>query len=112
MSIGRSKIFLKIAKVCAVLMVVWAVLVFWLDRIPIRAHSPQIYCISNLKQLDGAKSTWALEQKKSNTDTPQDTDLIGATLYIRYKLVCPAGGTYTLGKVSEKAKCNLAGHTL
>src|SRR5437762_12705556 len=51
-------------------------------------------CIANLKQMDGAKASWALEQKKTTTDTPQDSDLFGSTLYIRDKPECPGGGTY------------------
>src|SRR5436190_8671151 len=67
-----------------------------------REASQKNACIANLRQLDGAKQTWALEMKKVNTDTPGDTDLFGATLYIREKPPCPAAGTYTLGTVSDK----------
>src|SRR5207302_9609723 len=48
-----------------------------------RMASQKNACIANLKQVDGAKATWALEQKKTTTDTPGDTDLLGATQYIR-----------------------------
>src|SRR5262245_21906051 len=66
-----------------------------------RELSQKNACIANLKQMDGAKNTWALEQKKINTDTPQDSDLFGATLYIREKPSCPANGTYTLNDVQS-----------
>src|SRR5258705_7011315 len=78
-----------------------------------RTASQKNACIANLKQLDGAKATWALEQKKTNTDTPGDTDLFGATQYIRDKPACPGGGTYTMGDVQSKPLCSLsaaAGH--
>ena len=79
-----------------------------------RTASQRNACIANLKQIDGAKATWALEQKKTTTDTPTDADLFGATLYIREKPACPANGAYTLGTVDAKPVCSLAaeGHSL
>jgi prepilin-type N-terminal cleavage/methylation domain-containing protein len=80
-----------------------------------RTASQKNACIANLKQLDGAKSTWALEQKKVNSDTPADTDLFGATQYIRDKPECPGGGTYTIGDVATRVTCTLSttqGHSL
>ena len=77
-----------------------------------REASQKNACIANLRQLDGAKNTWALEQKKVNSDSPVDTDLFGATLYIREKPGCPANGTYKLGVVSEKPTCSVRGHTI
>src|SRR5512141_1691517 len=61
-----------------------------------RAASQKNACIANMKQIDGAKATWALENKKVNTDSPTDGDLFGDTLYIRAKPECPGGGTYAL----------------
>ncbi len=79
-----------------------------------RAASQKNACIANLKQMDGAKATWALEQKKVVTDTPADTDLFGSTQYIRDKPECPGGGTYTLNDVGTKPVCTqtTAGHSL
>jgi len=77
-----------------------------------REASQKNACIANLKQMEGAKATWALEQKKTNTDTPIDTDLFGSSLYIREKPACPANGTYTLGNVQTKALCTIGGHTI
>src|SRR3954469_16450936 len=73
-----------------------------------RTASQKSACIANLKQIDGAKATWALEQKKVNTDTMGDPDLFGATLYIRVKPLCPASGTSTLGNVGTKPVCSLS----
>src|SRR5947209_19529345 len=72
-------------------------------------------CIANLKQIEGAKANWAMEQKKSNTDSPNDTDLFGASLYVRLKPECPGGGTYAVLQVDAKPTCTFAptdGHTL
>ncbi len=40
-----------------------------------RTTSQMNACISNLRIIDGAKSSWALEQHKQSTDTPGDSDL-------------------------------------
>ena len=77
-----------------------------------REASQKNACIANLKQIEGAKATWAMENKKVSTDTPATTDLYGATAYIRDEPQCPANGTYTIAAVSTKANCTVAGHTL
>ena len=82
-----------------------------------RTASQKNACIANLKQIDGAKATWALEQKKVNSDTPVASDLFGSDAYIRDTPTCPGGGTAyigTVGTVSSKPTCSLStvGHTL
>src|SRR5437667_9337953 len=80
-----------------------------------RTASQKSACIANLKQIDGAKATWALEQKKTSTDTPTGTDLYGTDKYIRDEPGCPAAGTYTIAAVDAKPSCTLGtaqGHTL
>jgi prepilin-type N-terminal cleavage/methylation domain-containing protein len=79
-----------------------------------RSASQTNACIANMKQIEGAKATWALENRKSNTDTPATTDLYGANAYIRSEPTCPGGGTYTLGNVATRPVCSLSGsgHTL
>ena len=77
-----------------------------------REASQKNACIANLKQIDGAKNTWALEQKKTSSAVPVDTDLFGATLYIREKPGCPANGTYALLDVATKPTCTVGNHTL
>jgi prepilin-type N-terminal cleavage/methylation domain-containing protein len=77
-----------------------------------REASQKNACIANLKQIDGAKNTWALENKKVSSETPNTGDLYGSTLYIRDEPGCPAAGTYVIGSVSAKPTCSVAGHTL
>ena len=80
-----------------------------------RSASQRSACIANLKQISGAKATWALEAKKVNSDTCADTDLFGSTAYIRVKPGCPANGTYSLTDVQSLPLCSLGGtegHTL
>src|SRR5690242_10758131 len=54
-----------------------------------RSASQKSACIANLKQITGAKATWALEAKKVNADSPANTDLFGTTAYIRVQPTCP-----------------------
>ena len=75
-----------------------------------RQASQKAACIANLKTMDGAKATWALEQKKNNADVPTDGDLFGATTYIREKPGCPANGTYSLNQVDAKPTCTVTDH--
>ena len=77
-----------------------------------RTASQKSACIANLKQIDGAKATWALENKKTSADTPLTTDLYGATKYIRDEPTCPASGVYAINAVDSKPTCTIAGHTL
>ena len=79
-----------------------------------RTASQKNACIANLKQVEGAKATWALEEKKVSSNTPGDGDLFGTDKYIREKPNCPGGGTYTLAAVDSKPTCSLSGvgHTL
>ena len=77
-----------------------------------RNTSQQNACINNLRQLDGAKEQWALENKKTATDTPTMTDLIGTDKYIKVTPQCPANGAYTYGNMSTKPKCSVVDHTL
>ena len=56
-----------------------------------RTASQMNACIANMKQIDGAISTWALEQKKNNGDPIDMAALWGNTSYIRVEPKCPAG---------------------
>ena len=72
-------------------------------------------CVANLKLLDGAKNSWAMEFNKAETAVPNLSDLVGDSLYIREIPLCPGNGSYILGPVNEVPTCTLApsdGHTL
>ena len=66
-------------------------------------------CLSNLRQLNGAKDQWALENKKTPEATPSESDLIGPDKYIRAKPTCPSGGSYTLNPVGLPPACSKHG---
>ena len=70
-------------------------------------------CINNLRQIDGAKEQWALENKKA-----AGADIVQTEVdeYIKGKTTpkCPASGTYTYNKVDTAPECSLKadGHSL
>jgi len=70
-------------------------------------------CINNLRQLDGGKQQWALENKKSDTDTPGSDDV---KVYIKNNQypTCPTSGTYAIGAVNTDPTCSKSalGHVL
>jgi prepilin-type N-terminal cleavage/methylation domain-containing protein len=77
-----------------------------------RSKAQQNACIANLKQIDGAVQQWALENKKTSTDTYL---LASITDYLKGSAIpnCPAGGTYAPGaSVANNPTCTVAGHTL
>jgi len=77
-----------------------------------RKSAQRTACINNLRVLEGAKSIWALENKKGDADVPTDADLFGANSQITKKPECPGNGTYTIGAVSEKPTCSIPDHVL
>jgi prepilin-type N-terminal cleavage/methylation domain-containing protein len=72
-------------------------------------------CVSNLRQIDGAKQQWALEKGKGSADTPGNADL---QTYLGRgdagslaSVWCPLAGQgdlngYTVGNVGTAPKCN------
>jgi chromosome segregation ATPase len=68
-------------------------------------------CINNLRQIDAAKTQWALEKNKADKDVPTAQDLLP---YLKDGVfpVCPSGGTYTINAVGEFPACSIPGHVL
>ncbi len=66
-------------------------------------------CINNLRQIDGAKQQWALENRKSATAIPAATDIAP---YLKNLPTCPAGGVYTMNAVEIPPTCSIQGHAL
>ena len=67
-------------------------------------------CIANLKQMEGAKTLYALDNGASTGDSVTMADLV--TDYIKTTPACPAGGTYTLGAIGTTPECTVTGHEL
>lgn len=77
-------------------------------------RTPKQQCIDNLKQIDGAVQQWALENRKTATDTYSLTDP-DVLAYLRGSLLplCPRGGKYSAAKqVAPPPTCSVPGHTL
>lgn len=74
--------------------------------------SPKNACVANLKQIDGAKNTWALEGKKPAGAVVRDSDLFGPSLYLRDKPECLGGGRYSLRPIGQKPRCSVYGHAI
>jgi prepilin-type N-terminal cleavage/methylation domain-containing protein len=74
-----------------------------------RESSQKNACIANMKQIEGAKSNWCMDQKKSLTDTPGTTDLYGTDKYIRQAPECPGGGNYNIAQVDQEPTCSVGG---
>jgi prepilin-type N-terminal cleavage/methylation domain-containing protein len=70
-------------------------------------------CIANLKQIDGAKEQWALENKKSAGSATTDSE-VNSFLKGGAAPTCPGSGTYTYSAVDTDPSCSLSadGHTL
>ena len=63
-------------------------------------------CIANLKQIEGAKAVWGIDNNKVGTDTPGVGDL--TPTYIKRTPACPGGGNYTYGNLDTEAICSLS----
>lgn len=77
-----------------------------------RHSSAKVACIGELKMIEGAKASWALDNKMGDDAEPQWSDLFGPTKYVRGLPVCPQGGTLTLGMISEYPRCSIPHHSL
>jgi competence protein ComGC len=69
-------------------------------------------CINNLRMLDAAKHSWALEQRQPDDALPTTADLDPYLKTPIERLRCPAGGEYTLNPVEEPPSCSVPGHEL
>ena len=80
------------------------------DR-PNPAAAP-IQCRINLEAIDRVKQQWMTEHQKTTNDVPTWDDLIGYLSRDGDTIpTCPGGGSYTIGRVGEPARCSSPGHT-
>ncbi len=71
---------------------------------------PRDLCVVQLKQLDGAKKSWAAKNNKAADAVPTEADLIGPSGFFKKMPVCPEGGVYRLNAVKDLPSCTLAGN--
>jgi prepilin-type N-terminal cleavage/methylation domain-containing protein len=72
-----------------------------------RTKSQTNACINNLRQIDGAKDQYALE---NDNGAPAMADLVPE--FIKKTPDCPGGGTYTISGLGADPVCTVAGHVL
>ena len=71
-----------------------------------RTTSQKNACINNLRQIDGGKDQWAIENNKVNTDTVSSAEV---DPFIKGGWpTCPASGEYSLTDVSADPTCTLS----
>jgi len=64
-------------------------------------------CCNNLRQLEGAKAQWVIENHKDgDTNAVPSWQDVEPYLYHNRRKSCPDGGTYILGRVGEQPKCS------
>lgn len=76
-----------------------------------RATSQKNACINNLRQIDGAKQQWALENHQVSTAAPASTAIqpyLGRGSAGTWP-ACPASGTYSVNAVNVAPTCSLSG---
>lgn len=72
-----------------------------------RTTSQTNACVNNLRQIDGAKDQWAIENNKVDTDAVTDADI---SPYIKGGIPsCPASGTYAVTTVAADPTCSIGG---
>ncbi|MFH1593765.1 MAG: prepilin-type N-terminal cleavage/methylation domain-containing protein [Candidatus Omnitrophota bacterium] len=64
-------------------------------------------CVANLKQIDGAKQVWAIDNGAADTSSPGMTDLVPT--FLRRTPSCLADGTYTIATVAAEPICSRHG---
>ncbi len=69
-------------------------------------------CINNLRRIDAAKQTCAMEKKLSADDTPSAEDLRPYLGQAFETLKCPQGGTYSIGRIGDPPSCTVLQHVL
>lgn len=87
--------------------------VFVSNFIRVRNTSASNACLNNLRQIDGAKQQWALENGKTTNDIPSWDDIrpyLGRGPQGDLSgLRCPDGGSYTIGRVADPPTCSIGG---
>ena len=78
-----------------------------------RASAQRACCINNLRQLEAAKQSWAMEKGKRDGVKPKIKD-ITPYLHDQRMPVCPSGGNYLLQRLGRDPYCSLQadGHAL
>ena len=119
----RTRVRISLAVGVIVVAISAVVIPPWIARE--RAAVQRAKCTTLLRVIDGAKSQWALQMSKGPDTIPTWEDIAGyrgrgsgydewayEEVYSHWPPHCPAGGTYTLGRVADLPKCSILGHDL
>jgi competence protein ComGC len=77
-----------------------------------RQTAQRNFCVNNLRMIESAKQSWALEKQKTLQEAPTVEELkpyLGKDFSV---LKCPAGGTYSINQVGESPSCSIPTHRL
>jgi prepilin-type N-terminal cleavage/methylation domain-containing protein len=66
-------------------------------------------CQQNLKQIEGAKERWAMDNNKDALSTPTMDELAAPGVYMKAVPVCDLNGTYTVGRLDQLPTCSIGG---
>ena len=77
-------------------------------------------CINNLKQIDGAKEQYAMDNKLATGDGSVASDpltatgsvLVGSANYIKNTVSCPSNGNYTVGPIGTNPTCSIGSNAV
>jgi prepilin-type N-terminal cleavage/methylation domain-containing protein len=70
-------------------------------------------CINNLRQIDGAKEQWALENRLTEGATINNGDAnVNGFIKGQQTPLCPGSGSYTYGNIGVNPTCSVPSHTL
>jgi len=76
----------------------------------VRSNAQRTRCLDNLRQIEGYKDTFAVENFLNAGDPVTEADI--APFFKRGFPICPGGGTYNVGTVGAPSTCSVAGHVL
>ena len=75
-----------------------------------RLSAQRTGCISNLRQIDGAKERWAVEAHRG-AGAPVDEAEVNSYMK-RGAPNCPGNGSYNYGNLDTDPTCSIPGHSL
>jgi prepilin-type N-terminal cleavage/methylation domain-containing protein len=76
-----------------------------------REQSQMKACMNNLRQIDGAKDRYSIENGKQSGDPILQSDI--EPYFLKKWENCPAGGSYEMNPIAEDPTCNIGkGHTI
>ncbi len=64
-------------------------------------------CQANLRQIVGAKERWAMDNNMGPDDAPTMAEIAVPGVYLKGVPRCPAGGSYTINKLSVLPTCSI-----